>query len=233
MERVPEPELMTEYEQVKAYSEADFSSSDADFVTALELMISCNRAKLGCQSLIVDFGCGPGNITERLSRQWPKARVVGIDGSKEMLRVAKQRKENIKIKEGLKGFSYLQSDLGSISKRTLSNLGLNSVDVLVSNSVLHHIHDPHDFWMANKTIGVPGTIVFHRDLRRPPSFEDAIKIQEKYQAGAPSILNRDFLASLKAAFTLTEVERQLNQLGLFQLKVFEVSDRYLEVRGVF
>ncbi|MGX5714723.1 trans-aconitate 2-methyltransferase [Arthrobacter sp. MAHUQ-56] len=35
--------------------------------------------------LVVDLGCGPGNLTATLARRWPGAEVVGLDSSAEML----------------------------------------------------------------------------------------------------------------------------------------------------
>lgn len=37
---------------------------------------------------IVDLGCGPGNLTATLAERWPKAQVMGLDSSVEMLRHA-------------------------------------------------------------------------------------------------------------------------------------------------
>ena len=48
---------------------------------------------------------------------------------------------------------------------------------------------------------------------------------------AQSILIRDYLASLHAAFTIEEVQLQLHRAGLDDLKVLEIDDRYLEVFG--
>ena len=39
--------------------------------------------------LVVDLGCGPGELTLGLARRWPGARVVGVDSSPEMLRQAR------------------------------------------------------------------------------------------------------------------------------------------------
>ena len=38
--------------------------------------------------LVVDLGCGPGNLTATLAERWPKAEVIGLDSSEEMLRHA-------------------------------------------------------------------------------------------------------------------------------------------------
>lgn len=35
--------------------------------------------------VVVDLGCGPGNLTVTLAGRWPKARVVGLDSAPEMI----------------------------------------------------------------------------------------------------------------------------------------------------
>ncbi len=40
--------------------------------------------------LVVDLGCGPGELTRSLAERWPESRVVGIDSSPEMLDRARQ-----------------------------------------------------------------------------------------------------------------------------------------------
>ena len=228
MERLIEPELMQDKEQVKAYSEADFSLSDGSMINELERYISSFGISLGQESLIIDFGCGPGNITERLALSWPSSRVIGIDGSLEMLKAAEKRKDNLKLKKQFGEVSYLHHQLSFLEE---SNF-LDPADVLVSNSFLHHIHDPSQFWNVIKNLGKEGCLVFNRDLRRPSTNEEALLLVNKYQPDAPTILIKDYLASLHAAFTVNEVQEQIKEAGLYQLKVFEVGDRYLDVVGV-
>ena len=106
-------------------------------------------------------------------------------------------------------------------------------DLIISNSVLHHIHQPINFWRSLKFLSAKGTIHIHRDLRRPLSRENVMALQQKYLPEAPQVLVKDYLASLHAAFTVLEVKSQLQKEGLAYLNVDEVDDRYLEVVGSF
>ena len=85
MERIPEPELMVEKEQVISYDEADFSKEEVSLINQINYYLLRKNISLGEKDLIVDLGCGPGNISEKLATKWPNTEVVGIDGSKEMI----------------------------------------------------------------------------------------------------------------------------------------------------
>ena len=43
------------------------------------------RIGLEAPGVVVDLGCGPGNLTVSLSDRWPSATVIGIDSSAEMI----------------------------------------------------------------------------------------------------------------------------------------------------
>jgi trans-aconitate 2-methyltransferase len=47
------------------------------------------RVPLERPRTIVDLGCGAGNVTALLGERWPDARIVGVDSSPDMLRVAR------------------------------------------------------------------------------------------------------------------------------------------------
>ena len=104
-------------------------------------------------------------------------------------------------------------------------------DVLVSNSALHHFHNPCSFWGALKKLGKTKCIHIHRDLIRPTSEGKAFEIKEKHLSNSPEILKKDFHASLKASFTVDEVKQQLVNAGLSQLEVFQVDELYFEIIG--
>ena len=225
MNRIPEPELMEIPSQVKAYADADFSKSDSIVVKELEKYLKKIGKTLNKNDLILDLACGPGNISERIAKNWPFVSVVGIDGSKEMLKQAEQ-----KLSKGLmKNLTYELIDINSIASG--ENIFPIQAEVLVSNSALHHFHDPYSFWNALKKLGKNKCIHIHRDLIRPTSVEKAFEIKEKYLPNSPEVLKKDFLASLKASFTVDEVSQQLLNTGLSQLEIFQVDEIYLEIIG--
>ena len=61
--------------------------------------------------------------------------------------------------------------------------------------------------------------------------DKAFEIKEKHLSTAPEILKNDFYASLKASFTVDEVNQQLVNAGLSQLEVFQVDELYFEIIG--
>ena len=225
MNRTPEPELMQIPSQVRAYADADFSRSDSMVVKSLEKYLQKAGRTLNKSDLIFDMACGPGNIAERIAKNWPLANVVGIDGSKEMLNEAENRLSlNL-----TKNLSYELIDINSIASGEIRFPF--KADVLVSNSALHHFHEPYCFWGALKKLGKTKCIHIHRDLIRPTSLEKAFEIKEKHLSDSPEILKKDFYASLKASFTVDEVSQQLVDAGLSQLEVFQVDELYFEIIG--
>lgn len=272
MERVTEPELMEDALQVRAYAEADFDRSDQAFVdrflVVLRQSLSASPSVAqalspsACQSLpppseqrqplrIVDLGCGPGNITFRLAQALPHATVLGLDGSGAMLALAEERRRGQPESWSKLRFERLCLPLSGLasgprptgsSKDSLASLG-GPFAAVVSNSLLHHLHDPMVLWQAVGQLAAPGATIHIKDLRRPSSAEEADALTERHTAGAPALLRRDFRASLAAAFTAREVQAQLVEASrLWSLagatgtdwsafSVNEVDDRYLDIHG--
>jgi trans-aconitate 2-methyltransferase len=221
MDRIPEPELMDEVPQALAYAEADFSLTDQAFITRfLQLASEPGRR-------IVDLGCGPGNVTFPIAERLPDAEVVGIDGAAAMLAIAAERQRGAGPAAGRLRFLQLDLADGALARPPLAG----SFSAVVSNSALHHLHDPVVFWAAVRRLGAPGAWVVVRDLRRPASKRELEAIVAREAADAPPILQRDYRSSLYAAFRPDEVEQQLREAGLAGWRVEPLDDRYLEVWG--
>lgn len=231
MERTKEPELMQDVSQAKAYAKADFDLSDDALVRRLEKFLLSKGKSLDAAISILDLGCGPGNISEKLALMFPNASVIGLDGSEAMLAIARERKTN-QVKQGkLENLNYKFFNITSFVNDDLDSY--ISGDVVVSNSLIHHVHNPTIFWKAAKKLSIPGSIHLHRDLRRPKSLKVVYELQNLYLPDAEPVLINDYIASLKAAFTAKEVKEQLFNEGLDKLHVFEIMDRYLEVIGIY
>lgn len=56
-----------------------------------------NRVAADAPRRVVDLGCGPGNLTETLSRRWPAASVSGVDSSPEMVAAAGERGIDVRL----------------------------------------------------------------------------------------------------------------------------------------
>ncbi len=230
MQRSVEPELMDDPLQVLAYAQADFRVSDQALVDRLVEIFGESLGD-GPGPRLVDLGCGPGNISFGLVERFPQASVLGLDGAAAMLAVAGQEL----AQRGL-GAPGLADRLGFaqvlLGPETLPFGGFTAV---VSNSLLHHLHDPQVLWRHLRQLAAPGAAVYIKDLRRPATPGAALALQQMHLAAAPPVLQRDYLASLHAAFEPAEVEAQLRSAGLpvgeQGLQVAALDDRYMEVWG--
>ncbi|MCP9859132.1 class I SAM-dependent methyltransferase [Cyanobium sp. Cruz-8D1] len=222
MERRCEPELMEDALQAEAYAAADFSRSDQAVLGRIETLLGSRGEGDGEGLHVVDLGCGPGNIALLLARRWPEANVMGIDGSAAMLAIAERRRRADPAGTGRLQFRQLVLPSPQLE---------GPVSAVVSNSLLHHLHDPGVFWQSVRQLSAPGTSLYVRDLRRPASDTELDALVHRHAASAPEVLRRDYAHSLRAAFTCAEVVGQLEAAGLEGLQVLEVDDRYLEIQG--
>ena len=212
MDRIPEPELMDEDEQARAYAEADFEEPHTHCLELLRKSIP----DLPPRGAAIDLGCGPGDITFRFARAYPEWEVDGIDGAAAMLRYGQEALMREAISERVRLIhAYLPVDA----------LPRPSYDFVFSNSLLHHLEDPMVLWNSIRAAAAPGAPIFVMDLARPASREIAEGMVEEYSANEPPILKKDFLHSLFAAYRTDEVEAQVREAGL-DLTIEMTSDRH-------
>ena len=77
MDRVPEPELMLDRDQARAYASADFEEPHSHFITLLQQKLP----DLPTDGRALDLGCGSGDIALRFARAFPAWSVEAVDGS--------------------------------------------------------------------------------------------------------------------------------------------------------
>jgi SAM-dependent methyltransferase len=219
MKRRPEPELMDTAEQAAAYAAADFDGPNGLF---MDLLRGLARGPLdGARAL--NLGCGPADITIRFLHAFPKATCDALDGARSMLEHAEIA---LSARPGLAARCRLIHDCIPSAQLPQAHY-----DLILSNSMLHHLHDPQVLWQTVRATAKPGALVLVMDLMRPPSAGWVEALVSTYTGDEPEILQADFRNSLFAAFEPAEVAAQVVEAGLPELEVQVVSDRHLAVSG--
>ena len=206
--------------EARAYAGADFSEPHSHIIKAFERKFPDVEIK----GNILDLGCGPGDITLRFARRFPEARIIGVDGSAAMIELAEERRA--REPDVAERITFVR---GRIPGAPIPPLDYGAI---VTNSLLHHLLRPKILWETIAGYARPGAIIFVVDLMRPASIEEAQGMVEKYSGAEPEILKRDFYNSLLAAFSPSEVEEQIREAGLSELKVKKISDRHFAAYGV-
>jgi len=218
MQRIPEPELMDDHHQAAAYANADFEEPHEQFVTLFQQAFP-NHEFTG---VLLDLGCGPGDITRRVARRFPKVRIDAVDGAAAML------DQGRRLTEGTNEASRINYIHGLLPDCQLPQ---QHYDGIFSNSLLHHLADPMVLWRSIQQHARSGAPIFVMDLLRPESTATAKQLVEQYATNEPAVLKEDFYNSLLAAFEMDEVRQQLAECGFQHLQVAQVSDRHLTVSG--
>jgi trans-aconitate methyltransferase len=217
LDRIPEPELMDEDEQARAYAEADFEEPHSHCIE----LLAASFPDLPPQGIAIDLGCGPGDITMRFAHRYPEWQIDGVDGAAAMLRYGQQALMRADLSDRVRlVHAYLPDD----------SLPRGQYDFVFSNSLLHHLGDPAVLWTTARAAAAPAASIFIMDLLRPSNEEEARHLTDAHTAGEPEILRKDFYHSLLAAYRLDEVEQQLTDAGL-TLEVRAVSDRHWIAHG--
>lgn len=218
MKRVPEPELMNDAQQAEAYALADFSTPHNLFVEKFGEKFP----SLNFNDVILDLGCGSCDITRRMARVFPDAGFHALDGATAMLNFARKMNEEAGLAERIR---LIEGCLPG------AQLPQQSYHLLISNSLLHHLRNPFVLWQAIQEHAKPYANVFVMDLIRPADEHTVAFMVNEYASAEAEILQRDFANSLRAAFTIAEIQQQLDEMGFNKLHIEQVSDRHMIVWG--
>jgi len=134
MERIPEPELMDEKEAALAYDAADFSQPHEAFVDHFARLFPDFQT-----GLVLDLGCGTGDIAMRFATRYPKTTVIALDGARAMLEIAKLNITQYHLNDRIQlVHAYLP----------MKGLALPLFDAVICNSLLHHLANPLILWQT-------------------------------------------------------------------------------------
>jgi len=143
--------------------------------------------------LVVDLGCGPGQLTAALTDRWPDAHIRGIDSAAEMIAAAQQLRRDAPA-GALRQLSFERGDIRDWRPA-------EPVDVIVSNAVLQWVRDHEKLlvsWAAGLAPGgwlafqVPGNLdqpshAILRELARSPRWRSLLAdVPLNRQAGDPA-----------------------------------------------
>ncbi|MBI5664745.1 MAG: class I SAM-dependent methyltransferase [Nitrospirae bacterium] len=217
MERIPEPDLMDDTEQARAYAETDFSEAHDAFVSHFK-----SRFPDFDKGHVLDLGCGTADVIIRFARAFPGCNITGVDGAQAMLDIGMRDVKARGCAHQIRLHRCLLPDYSLSSK---------CFDAVISNSLLHHLNNPLIIWDTIRKCAGQGTPIFVMDLIRPESPEEAGKLVQLYAGDASPILRKDFYNSLLAAYKPDEIIHQLKTNDLDYLTVEVVSDRHVLAWG--
>ena len=223
--RVPETEVMDDSSEVQAYSsaadEAYLGKIDDSFVDHVLRLIG---PKPGCA---LDIGCGPGQIVMKLSARLPGWKFFGIDRSLTMVRRARGVRDSCEVSSPARemrsaagALHFLVGDAGALPFRD------SSLDLVLCNSVLHHIANPSRLFAEIRRVATPDAAILLRDLRRPSrlGFPFHVRWYGRHYRGLMYKLYRD---SVRAAYTREELSAMLRQAETSGARVFTHGSTHL------
>ena len=209
--RVLEPEVMSGAAEAVEYDEMDFSATDQLFAQrAAEL------ARSAAVELIADLGSGNAKIPLAMCPLLPlAARVCAVEMSTEMLAVAARNR----LRDGV----TLHLIAADAKRVPFAN---QSIGMITSNSLIHHIPDPRAVFQEIARVARPRAPILIRDLVRPENQQALDQLVEAHAAPWSPLQRTLFADSLHAALTLAEVRQMLDESGLMDVAVAQITDRH-------
>lgn len=212
--RILEPELMDTADDAREYDAMDHAAVNGNFVTDLLAALG-GRAGDGLD--ILDLGTGTGLIPIELCRRAPAIRVAAVDAAKHMLELAQKNVDAACLGDRIK-----------VMHADVKQLPFNSAtfQAVISNSILHHIADPFTMLVQALAATMPGGLQFHRDLCRPATESEVSRLVSEHASDSTPYQQKLLADSLRAAFTLEEMQALAMRFGFAGETVLMTSDRH-------
>jgi ubiquinone/menaquinone biosynthesis C-methylase UbiE len=209
LDRVLEPEVMDNWQEATAYDAMDFSAINRDFaLTAIDLHPQAVR--------VLDIGTGTAQIPIILCQEKSCYQVLGVDMAQSMLTLGRRNIEAAGL------LQQIQLELADGKSLPYPNWDF---DMVISNSLVHHLPDPRSFFQQVARLVKPNGAVLIRDLLRPDSLAEIDHLVAAAGDYGPR-QNQLFRDSLAAAFTLAEIQDLVLEAGMTDYQLSQTSDRH-------
>jgi len=166
---------------------------------------------------ILDLGTGTALIPIELCKRFDRCRVMACDAATSMLEQAQYNLAAVNFNERIQ--------LKQVDAKALPFYETR-FDVVMSNSIIHHIPEPIAVLREAVRVTRPGGLLFFRDLLRPQSEEERQQLVATYAAGCNDHQRQMFADSLHAALSLDEIRGLIASLGFSPESVQQTSDRH-------
>ncbi len=206
MDRTPEPEREG---YAEAYIEMARHPLHQRFVTqdfATRALFAYNSWTGKKPDRVLGVGCGPGFVEREIADMCPKANIVGIDISPEMIEKAEE------LSEGRSRLSFQLLDA--------SRMDFQDFDLVTSLHVIPHEVEPKEaekilrnMYRATK---LDGGVLYLQDIQRPSSEEELAYIMSEFGVYGPEG-QHIFESSLKAGYTRDEFRELIENSGIYRI----------------
>jgi ubiquinone/menaquinone biosynthesis C-methylase UbiE len=167
------------------------------------------------EAKVLDVGTGTARIPIIIAQQSPQWQIIAVDLAQSMLKIAVKNISNHNLDNQI-----------TIELKDAKNLTYfpHSFDLVISNSLIHHLPDPVPFLREIKKVVKTNGAILIRDLIRPQNEKSLKQIVQQLGAEYDEHRKKLFADSLQSAFTLDEIKKIIKIAGLNGVKVYQSSD---------
>jgi ubiquinone/menaquinone biosynthesis C-methylase UbiE len=224
--RVPESEVMDDSGEVEAYSsaaaQAYLNRIDDTFVGHAVRLLG-GQASPSKPGSALDIGCGPGQILLKLAQRLSGWRLAGVDRSANMVRQALAARDAIARRTDGDLASRVQFLVGDGSALPFADA---SLDLVLCNSVLHHLEQPSRLFAEITRVAAPGGAILLRDLQRPSRLKYALHVRW-HGLHYSGLMYKLYCDSVRAAYTPQELAGLLRGSPLRDAHIFTLGRTHL------
>jgi ubiquinone/menaquinone biosynthesis C-methylase UbiE len=218
LNRILEPEVMDSATEAADYDAMDHAEVNRRFVD--DLLAAISSSEIGIQNSeldILDLGTGTALIPIELCQKSRDCRVMAADAAVSMLELARY---NVEVNSFTERIELVHVDAKKLPFKDAM------FDVVMSNSIIHHIPEPIHVLREALRVTKPGGLLFFRDLLRPETDEQLKHLVSTYAGSENANSQRMFAESLHAALSVGEIRSLIASLGFKTDSVQQTSDRH-------